>query len=357
MVSFWHDVTHLPFRIPPVTCSLPDDVIHCSWFVACFNCQFLSLFFFFWSFPFVMHHWNLLRCSFAAFSAAQRDSCCASSWRTRIDPDHQCRDATALSLVDQLSQCVRTYRFFLDGVGLCKQRSCIHRICHALSFDLSGQWTSLDLIWWEEWWIQFHPWRRALGPVIGFHQHLLRHLHQPYHILHLLALPLHHAHPLCHVHQHNHAPRALHQSLHLSLVHLRLLNLPPQEVQNIMKPPAPMGSISILIGKRIKTTTTIKKSTVWPSHAAFVKRLLFKSWTLKGVILCAYQWRLCCINKLTTSGFESWLMVVNFTWSLQGTSQQLCSRQNSWRSSETKESTWQGLPLPGWARWQTDGQD
>ena len=174
--------------------------LHCIWLVDCYILRFL-FFFFFLSFLFhsICITGTLLCCSFAAFkfSIVERESCCcASSWRIRIDPDHRCRDATALSLVDQLSQCVKTYRFFLDGVDLCKQRSCIHRTCHALSFDLSVQRASLDLIWWEERWIQMHPWRRARGPVIGFHQHLLRHLHQPYHILHLLALRLHHAHQL-----------------------------------------------------------------------------------------------------------------------------------------------------------------
>ena len=89
-------------------------------------------------FPFFMHHCNLFRCSFVASSTAQRDSCCDPSWLTRIDPDHQCRDATDLSLVDKLSQRVKTCRSFLNGAGPCKLRSCIHRICHALSFDLSG---------------------------------------------------------------------------------------------------------------------------------------------------------------------------------------------------------------------------
>ena len=85
--------------------------------------------------------------------------------------------------------------------------------------------------------------------------------------------------PTCHALQHRHALRALHRSLHPSLVHSRLPSRPPQEVRNIMMLPAPMGSTSILIGKGIKTTTTIKRSTVWPSHAAFANQLSHKSWT------------------------------------------------------------------------------
>ena len=228
----------------------------------------------------VMSHWvcflysyiiaTLFSCSSCCFLNCPRDSCCVSSWLTRIGPDHQCRDATDLNFMDKLNQRVQSCRFFLGGADPCKQRSCIPRICHALSSDLSGQWTSLDLIWWEEWWTKIHPWRRALGPVIGFHQLLHPHLHQLYHILRLLVLQLHHAHQLCHVHQLNHALQALHPSLLLSLGHLKLLNLPHHEVQNITKQPAPTGSISILTGKRTKTTTTTKRSTVWPSHVASV---------------------------------------------------------------------------------------
>ena len=218
--------------------------MHCIRFVDC--CLFAS-------FPFLllchffMHHGHCFHCSFVAFSTAQRTSCGVSSWQIRIAPDHLCRDATDPSLVDKLSQRAKTCRFFLCGVGPCKHRSCTPRICHILSFDLSGRWTSLDLIWWVEWRIKLHPWCRALGPVIGFHQHLHRHLHQPYHIqCHLVLLPLH-AHLLCHVHQHNHAPQALQvQSLRLSLVHLRLLNLPHPEVQNTTTLPVPTGLISIL---------------------------------------------------------------------------------------------------------------
>ena len=57
------------------------------------------------------------------------------------------------------------------------------------------------------------------------------------------------------------AHRALHQFLHLSLVHSKLPNRPPQEVTHPMMPPVPTGLISILIGKRIKTTMTIRRST------------------------------------------------------------------------------------------------
>ena len=73
--------------------------------------------------------------------------------------------------------------------------------------------------------------------------------------------PLHLAHQPCHVHKHNHAHRALHQFLHLSLVHSKLHKRPPQEVKHPMMPPVPTGLISILTGKRIKTTTTIRRST------------------------------------------------------------------------------------------------
>ena len=82
----------------------------------------------------------------------------------------------------------------------------------------------------------------------------------PY-ILHLPVQPLHLARQLCHVHQHNRALRAHLQSLCLSFVHMRLLPQPHQEALSITKPPAPMGLISTLTGKRTRTTTTIKKST------------------------------------------------------------------------------------------------
>ena len=102
--------------------------------------------------------------------------------------------------------------------------------------------------------------------------------------------------------------------------------------------------ISILIGKRTKITTTTRKSTAWPSHEAFVNQPSRKSWTLKDVIRWNYLWRPCCISRPTTFGFANWLMDVSFIWSLLETSQQLCSWQSSWRSSETRESIWTRSP-------------
>ena len=118
---------------------------------------------------------------------------------------------------------------------------------------------------------------------------------------------------------------------------------PHQEVTPQLMTTVHMVSISILIGKRIKITTTTRRSTAWLFPGAFVNLLSRISWTLKGVIsviLWNCQWRPCCTNRPTTSGFASWLMDVNFTWSLPGTSQLLCSWLNSWLNSETKASTW-----------------
>ena len=94
--------------------------------------------------------------------------------------------------------------------------------------------------------------------------------HQPLHIPFHLALPLHLAHLLCLVHQ----PRLLHPALHpfrhLSLVMRALHIWPHQEVAQQWKTTGLLASISILIGKRTKIITTIRRSTAWPSHEAFV---------------------------------------------------------------------------------------
>ena len=95
-------------------------------------------------------------------------------------------------------------------------------------------------------------------------------------------------------------------------------------------------SYIILIGKRIKTTTTIRRSTAWLSLGAFVNQPSRKNWTLKDVILWNYLWPPCCINRQTTFGFGSWLMGVKATWFRLGTLQLLCSWRSSWLNSATK---------------------
>ena len=107
---------------------------------------------------------------------------------------------------------------------------------------------------------------------------------------------------------------------------------------------APMVSIPILIGKRTKTTTTIRRSTAWLSLAAFVNRHSRKSWTLRDVILWNCQWPPCCINRQTTFGFGSWLMGVKSTWFRLGTLQLLCSWRSFWLNSATRGSTWTKSP-------------
>ena len=126
----------------------------------------------------------------------------------------------------------------------------------------------------------------------------------------------------------------------------RLTSTGVQEVIRPLTTTGLMASISTLIGKMTKTTTTTRRSTAWPSHEAFVNQPSHKNWISKDVILCSSQWRPCYISRPTTFGFASWLMVVNSTWSLQETSQQLFSWLNSWRSSETRAWIWtKSLPV------------
>ena len=102
------------------------------------------------------------------------------------------------------------------------------------------------------------PVLRAHGPVNGSHQHLRHHLHQLLHIQFLLAKSLHLAHPHYPVHKHNQCHQALHPSHHLNLVHSTLHKRPHQEAKRNW---IPMAVISILIGKRTKTTMTTRRST------------------------------------------------------------------------------------------------
>ena len=189
---------------------------------------------------------------------------------------------------------------------------------------------------------EIHPWVRSLprslvrGPIHGFHQHLLHLLHPLWHINFQVANLLHRAHQQCHVHPLKWHRPALLPFLRPSLVKLALHMWTHQGVTQRLTTAASMDLIPILIGKRTKITTTIRRSTAWLFLVAFVNQPSRKNWTLKDVILWNYQWRPCCISRPTTFGFGSWLMGVKSTWFRLGTLQLLCSWRSSWLNSATR---------------------
>ena len=204
---------------------------------------------------------------------------------------------------------------------------------------------------------RLHPCCRPAGPVISFHQHLHRHPHQPCHILHLLVQQLHLARQLYHVHRHNHAPRAplspfisassiWDPSIHLTKRSLEYheatrtygFDLNPHRQED--KDHYDNQKVNVLTFPR-----TIRQS-------AFSQKLDIEGCDPLNPPLAALLYQ----QAATTSGFGSWLMAVKYTWSLPGTPQQLYSWQSSWRSSETKESTWTRSPtveLGKMANWWT----
>ena len=104
----------------------------------------------------------------------------------------------------------------------------------------------------------------------------------------------------------------LHQFLHLSLVHSKLPNRPPQEVTHPMMPPVPTGLYLNPHWQEDKDHYDNQKinGLTFPRsirQSAFTQKLDIEGF----VILCSYPWRLYCISKPTTSGFASWLMVEN----------------------------------------------
>lgn len=103
-----------------------------------------------------------------------------------------------------------------------------------------------------------------------------------------------------------------HQSFHLSHARLALHNRVQFPSQTRMRPPEPTALISTRTGKRIEITMTTRRSTGPPFPEPFVNQPSRKSWTLKDVILCHYQWQPSCTSKPTIIGFESWLTVVKF---------------------------------------------
>ena len=264
----------------------------------------------------------------------------AHPWQSRTVPDPQCLDATELNRALLPNQYGKSCRSFLDGVGPCKRQFGNRNVCQGLSLDLSSVLNSTchsrHLI------LEIHPWVRSLprsrahGPIHAFHRHLLHLLHLLWHIHFQVVHQLHHVHLQCHVHPLKRHRPALHPFLRPNLVKLVLHTRTHQEVTQRLMTAAHMDSISILIGKRIKTTTTIRRSTAWPSLVAFVNQPSRKNWTSKDVILWNYRWQPCCINRRTTFGFGSWLMGVNSTWFRLVTLQLLYSWRSSWLNSATR---------------------
>ena len=246
--------------------------------------------------------------------------------------------ATELILMNEiLRSCDPTCRSSHVGGALCRHRCSKLRICHDLSSDLRWWWLSRALTW-------IGPCSIPTGRATSSHRYLhplfLHHLHQLCHIHDLIVQLIHHVHQLFHAHLLNHALQALHRSHHPNLVasiHRLALH---RGKRTTKKPFALMGLIQTHSGRATMTTMTTRKSMDWHFQSQSVNRPSPKSWTLKGVILLAYHWRLFCINRPTTSGFGNWLMFVSFTSSLQGTSQLLFSWRSSWHSSEQKASIW-----------------
>ena len=264
----------------------------------------------------------------------------AQSWRSQIAPDHLCLDETELIQAPQPHKYDKSCRSFQDGVGPCNQRFGSHNVCHDLSFDLSFVLSSLchsrDLMLEIYRWVKVLHLSRAFGPVHAFHRHLLRPLRPLWHIHFQVVHPLHRAHPQCPVHQLKWHRPALHPFHHPSLVKLAPLMSIHLGVEQRLMTAAPMALIPILIGKRTKTITIIRKSTAWLFLVAFVNRPSRKNWTLRDVILWNCQWQPCYISRQTTFGFGSWLMGVKSTWFPLGTLQLLCSRRSFWHNSATR---------------------
>ena len=73
-----------------------------------------------------------------------------SPWRSLIVLDLRCLQEIDLNHVDKFLLFLLNYHSSLDGVDLWMRRFGTFRICHALRTDLTGQWISRDLIWWNE---------------------------------------------------------------------------------------------------------------------------------------------------------------------------------------------------------------
>ena len=260
--------------------------------------------------------------------------------RSQIVLDHLYLDETELIQALLPNKYDKSCRSFRDGVGPCNQRFGNRNVCHGLSSDLSFVLSSIchsrDLMLEIPPWVNAQPPSRAPGPVHDFHRYLLHLLRQPWHIHFQVVHQLHLAHPQCHVHPLKWHRPALHPFHHPSLVKLALLISTHLVVKQRLMTAAPMASIPILIGKRTRTTTTIRRSMAWLSLVAFVNRPSRKNWTLRDVILWNCQWQPCCINRQTTFGFGSWLMGVKSTWFRLGTLQLLCSRRSFWLNSATR---------------------
>ena len=162
------------------------------------------------------------------------------------------------------------------------------------------------------------------------------HHHNSFHLLHqtlLHHLPCH-IHNFVHVHQHNrvHRHNLAHprhrRFLHLSHARPALQILVKHPRRTTTKLPESTALISTLIGRKTLITTTIRRSTGSLFQGPFVRRLSHRSWTLKDVILCRYQWRLSCSNhwlRKLAHGRELYLIPT-------GTLLQWCSPRNFPRS-------------------------
>ena len=167
------------------------------------------------------------------------------------------------------------------------------------------------------------------SPPAGHHHNSFHLLHQT--VLHHLPCHIHnfvHVHQHNRVHRHNLAHPRHRRFLHLSHARPALQILVKHPRRTTTKLPESTALISTLIGRKTLITTTIRRSTGSLFQGPFVRRLSHRSWTLKDVILCRYQWRLSCSNhwlRKLAHGRELYLIPT-------GTLLQWCSPRNFPRS-------------------------
>ena len=194
-----------------------------------------------------------------------------------------------MSLVDQRSQYDKNYHSFLAGVDLCKRQSGTHSKCHALSFDLSLPCSSREPTCRTDQCIKIHP---SLGHMAQSTVPTTQPCPQTQPVSPSTpSVPSSQPRPFD-------TPQVTSPGGKATLDATRTYGFDLNPHWQEDKDHYDNQKINGLTFPR-----SIRQS-AFTSH---------KSLTSKGVILCSYLWRPCCISRPTTFGFASWLMVVNST--------------------------------------------
>ena len=194
-----------------------------------------------------------------------------------------------MSLVDQRSQYDKNYHSFLAGVDLCKRLSGTHSKCHALSLDLSLPRSSREPTCRTDQCIKIHP---SLGHMAQSTVPTTQPCPQTQPVSPSTpSVPSSQPRPFD-------TPQTTSPGGKATLDATRTCGFDLNPHWQEDKDHYDNQKINGLTFPR-----SIRQS-AFTSH---------KSLTSKGVILCSYLWRPCCISRPTTFGFASWLMVVNST--------------------------------------------